>query len=163
MKQLFSNDNIHKYFIISITLKTLNAIAEIVGGVLVFFISQEFVIKTVEFLTHEELFEDPKDVVANYLTSSVEHFSISAKHFIAIYLLSHGLIKLGLIIGLLKNKSWSYPASITIFGLFVIYQVYRYSYSPSIWLFVLTAFDLLVIWIVWREYLNLKKKNITSD
>jgi len=159
MKLFLSKKEIHQIFIIGIILKALNAGAEIIGGFLILIISQEFIIKAVLFLTQEELTEDPKDIVANYLINSAQHFSLSTKHFIAFYLLGHGLIKLGLIIGLLKNKLWSYPLSIIIFGLFIFYQTYRYFYTRSLWLLLLTIFDLVVIWLIWLEYKNLKNKN----
>jgi uncharacterized membrane protein len=157
MNQFITSKKIHIIFIVSIILKALNAITEIIGGILIFIISQEFILKTVLFLTQEELSEDPRDLIANYLITSAQHFSLTAKHFIAFYLLSHGLIKLGVIVGLFKNKLWSYPASIVFFGLFVFYQIYRYSYTHSLWLLALTIFDLAVIWLIWSEYKNLKK------
>jgi uncharacterized membrane protein len=128
------------------------------GVFLVFFISQDSVIKIIQFFTQGELSEDPKDIIANYLINSAEHFSLSAKHFIVFYFLSHGLIKLGVIIGLLKNKFWAYPASIIVFGIFIFYQVYRYFHTYSPWLLILTIFDLFVIWLIWLEYKNFKKK-----
>jgi uncharacterized membrane protein len=158
MKRFLSNKKLHQIFVVSIILKALNAGAEIIGGALVFAVSHDLIIRAVLFLTQEELLEDPKDAIANYLINSAEHFSLSAKYFIAFYLLSHGLIKLGVIIGLFKNKFWSYPASIIVFGLFIVYQTYRYSYTHSLWLLALTIFDLLVIWLIWREYKNLKNK-----
>lgn len=151
---------IHLLFIISLILKALNAVVEIIGGVLIFIISQQFIIKAVLFLTQEELTEGPKDLIANYLINSAQHFSLSAKHFIAFYLLSHGLIKLGVIVGLLKNKLWAYPASIIVFGLLIIYQTCRYYYAHSFWLLVLTIFDLVVISLIWQEYRNLKERKI---
>jgi len=160
MNRLLSIKNIHLVFLVSIVLKALNAVLEIVGGILIFVASQEVIIKIILFMTQEEISEDPQDIIANYLINSAGHFSISAQHFIAFYLLSHGLIKLGVIIGLLKNKLWAYPASIIIFGLFIFYQTYRYFNTYSPWLLVLTVFDLIVIWLVWLEYKNLKKRKI---
>lgn len=151
------NNKIHDLFLVSIILKALNAAAEIIGGILFLVISQQSVLKLIIQFTQEELSEDPKDLVANYLIKSASHFSLSAKHFIAFYLLSHGVIKLGVIIGLLKHKLWAYPTSIAVFGLFIIYQIYRYCFTHSIWLLALTIFDLIVIWLIWLEYQNIKK------
>ena len=164
MKRFFQPKNIHLLFIVSVILKGFNAAVEIIGGIIVAIVSQSFIIKIVLFLTQEELLEDPSDKIANYLINSAQYFSLSAKHFIAFYLLSHGIIKLALVIGLLKNKLWSYPVSIVVFGIFIIYQIYRYYFTHSLWLLILTAFDLIVVWLVWHEYkyLRIKKEKKSS-
>lgn len=80
------------------------------------------------------------------------HFSIASKEFYAFYLLSHGLIKLLLVAGLLRGKLWSYPASLAALGAFMIYQVYRYSYTHSPGLLILTVFDAVVMVLIWHEW-----------
>jgi predicted membrane protein DUF2127 len=45
-----------------------------------------------------------------------------------------------------------YPASLVVLALFIAYQVYRYTYAPSIGLIVLTVLDLVVMALVWHEY-----------
>ncbi len=62
------------------------------------------------------------------------------------------LIKLAVVVALLLNQLWAYPASMVVLGLFVVYQVYRYTFAPSIGLILLTAFDLVVLWLIWHEY-----------
>jgi uncharacterized membrane protein len=153
---------VYLVFFYSVVLKGLNAIGEIVGGIVALIISQEFIIRTALYLTQNELSEDPSDKFANYLIHSAQQFSVSSKHFIAIYLLSHGLIKLGLVIGLLKNKTWAYPVSIFVFALFILYQIYRFYFTHSIWLIALTIFDLIVVWLVWHEYNRLFSKKIVD-
>jgi len=37
-------------------------------------------------------------------------------------------------------------------GGFVVYQVYRLTYAPSVGLALLTVFDIFIIWLTWREY-----------
>ena len=152
MIQFLQEKNIHQFFLFSIILKGLNAIGEIIGGVMVLIISQDLILRVVLYLTQEELTDDPTDKVANFLINSAQQFSISSKHFIAFYLLSHGVIKLWLVVGLLKNKLWAYPASMAVFVLFIFYQIYRYFHTYSVWLLALTVFDIIIIWLVWHEY-----------
>jgi uncharacterized membrane protein len=160
MNQIFTTKGVHEVFIISLILKALNAVIEITGGILIFIVSQERIIKIALFLTQEEISKDPKDLIANYLITSAENFSLSAKHFIAFYLLSHGLVKLGVIIGLLKKKLWAYPAAFAVFSLFIVYQLYRYFHTHSLWLLVLAIFDLIVIWLIIIEYKNFSKQKL---
>lgn len=136
----------------SVILKGVHAIIEIVGGFLALFITHNFIIQTILRITHEELSEDSRDFIANYLIHASQNFSISSKHFVAFYLLSHGIIKGILVFNLLKKKLWAYPTSMFVFGLFMIYQIYRYTRTYSIWLVVFTVFDTFVIWLIWHEY-----------
>ncbi len=102
-------------------------------------------------ITRHELAEDRRDVIANYLLHAAQSFSVSTQHFTAIYLLSHGIIKVWLIVGLLRKRLWYYPAAILIFGLFIVYQLYRFSFTHSMLLLLITALDLLVIILTWQE------------
>ncbi len=40
--------------------------------------------------------------------------------------------------------------------LFVVYQLYRYSYTHSLGLVLLSAFDLVVIALVWHEWRSMQ-------
>ena len=79
------------------------------------------------------------------------------QHFYALYLLSHGIVKCALVVGLLREKLWAYPASIAVFGAFIAYQLYRYSYTHEIALIALSIFDLFVISLAIHEYRLLRK------
>jgi len=37
-------------------------------------------------------------------------------------------------------------------SLFIFYQLYRFFYTPSLGLIVLTVFDLIVMVLIWHEY-----------
>jgi uncharacterized membrane protein len=103
-------------------------------------------------LTQDELIEDPNDFIATHLLSMAQEFSVDTKNFYAFYLLSHGIVKLALVVGLLRNKLWSYPASLVVLELFIIYQIYRFYYTQSVGLVVLTVFDVFVMVLIWHEY-----------
>ncbi|WP_229517240.1 DUF2127 domain-containing protein [Paraburkholderia terrae] len=70
--------------------------------------------------------------MANFLLHTVQLLPIGAQKFAAIYLLGHGMKKLWLIVGLLRKRLWYYPVSMTVFGLFIAYQVYRYTFTHSV-------------------------------
>jgi uncharacterized membrane protein len=143
---------IHQIFQLSVLLKGAHALLECAGGVALALVSTSTISRIVNTLTQEELIEDPKDFVATHLLAFAQNFSIEMKQFYAFYLLSHGVIKLLLVIGLLRNKLWSYPASLVVFGLFIVYQLYRFSYTHEAGLIVLTVLDIVVIGLIWHEY-----------
>lgn len=143
---------IHRVFEVSILLKGAHALIECVGGIALYAVSTETIVSFVRMATQHELTGDPHDFIASRLLQAAQDFSFSSKDFYAFYLLSHGLVKLLLVIGLLRNKLWSYPASLVALTLFIAYQIYRYSFTHSFGLIVLTVFDLFVMVLIWHEY-----------
>ena len=115
--KLLAEKNIHFVFEMSLIFKWLFALLEIIGGVAAYLVSQHALLDLVHAITQAELAEDPRDLVANYFLQLVQNLSISTQHFTAFFLVSHGVIKLWLIIGLLR--------AIVVFGLFIAYQLYR--------------------------------------
>ena len=142
----------HVLFRLSLLCKGVFAAAEVVVGIGAYFVTQQVVFRFVERLTRLELFQDPHDLIASYLYTSAQHFSVSTRNFTAAYLLSHGVVKLWLIVGLLRAKLWYYPLAIAVFGLFIFYQLYRFNLSHSPWLVLITVVDLVVIALTWQEY-----------
>jgi uncharacterized membrane protein len=143
---------IHQIFEISVLLKGAHALIECIGGLVLAFVSTSAIQNLVNSITQDELIEDPNDFVATHLLSLAQDFTVSTQHFYAFYLLSHGVIKAFLVIGLLRNKLWAYPASLVVLGLFIVYQLYRYSYTNGFGLIVLTVFDVVVMGLIWHEY-----------
>lgn len=157
MKRRFLEEtSIRLAFRVSLVLKAAFAVAEILAGVGTYFVTQQFVFKVVERITRRELLEDPRDFIANLLFQSAQHFSVSTRNFTAAYLLSHGAIKLWLISGLLRERLGYYPVAIAIFALFIVYQLYRFTLTHSLWLVLITALDVVVIGLTWHEYRYLR-------
>ena len=147
-----NEQRIHQIFQISVLIKGAFAVIECVAGVAFFLVSTSSIQNLVNMLTQEDLTENPKDFIATHLLAAAQNFSVETKNFYALYLLSHGIVKLLLVIGLLRNKLWSYPASLIVLGLFIVYQLYRFSYTHGAGLMLLTVFDIFVMGLIWHEY-----------
>lgn len=150
----------HKLFQASVLLKGAHALLECTGGLALAFIGSNTIVRLVERVTQDELIEDRHDFVATHLLSWVEGFSVQTQHFYAFYLLSHGIVKLLLVVALLRNKLWAYPASLVVMGLFIAYQLYRFSYTHGPGLLVLTVFDIAVIGLIWHEYRFVRQRSV---
>ena len=154
---------IHQIFEVSVLLKGAHALVECIGGLVLALVSSASIAGLLNRLTQEELIEDPTDLIATHLLSMAQGFSASTKNFYAFYLLSHGIVKLALVVGLLRNKLWAYPASLVVLGLFILYQIYRFFYTQSLGLIVLTVFDLFVMVLIWHEYRLMRHhRHVTS-
>lgn len=143
----------------SVLLKGLDGLLEIVGGIALWAVTPRRTAHVVRWLTQDEIAEDPRDFVANHLRQATSHFSLAGEHFMAIYLLGHGVVKIFVVIALLKNKLWAYPVAIFVFGGFVVYQIYRFTLTDSMGLIALTILDLIVIWFIWLEYRAVRSHN----
>lgn len=147
-----SERRIHQIFEVSVLLKGAHALIECIGGLVLALASTSAITHLVNQLTQDELIEDPNDFVATHLLSVAQGLTFSTQHFYAFYLLSHGAIKICLVIGLLRNRLWAYPASLVVLCLFIVYQLYRFSYTHSLGLVILTVFDVFVMGLIWHEY-----------
>ena len=144
-------------FLLGIFVKGLDGLLELIGGAALLAVSPAFVLRTVRFLTQDEIAEDPRDVVANALRHAARHLSFATEHFMAFYLLVHGIVKLVLVWALLARVSMAYPLSLVVFAAFIVYQLYRYSFTHGAGLLTLSAFDLIVIVLVWLEYRAMRR------
>jgi uncharacterized membrane protein len=146
----------HRLFTLGVAVKGIDGLLEIVGGLILLLTSPRMMNAWVVALTHDELAEDPRDIVANFLLNHVAHLSSGTRFFGAAYLLAHGALKIFLVAGLLTNRRWSYPTALAFLGAFMLYQLYRFSYTHSIGLAALTVVDLIVVVLIYEEYRAVK-------
>jgi len=151
MSEMIPERTIHRAFEIGIVLKGVNAAIEALFGVLLLFTN---VVGLVQTLIAAELIEDPDNFFATHLRA-LANPSHQAQIFGGLYLLSHGVIKGVLVIGLLRNKFWAYPASLAVLSLFIVYEVVRFFQTHYLPLLLLVVFDLVIVWLVWHEYRRL--------
>jgi uncharacterized membrane protein len=144
---------LHLLFLASVWIKGVAGIAETLAGAILPFVSQKTLLSLVILLTAPELAEDPDDWLANYVSRAIDKYSSSTQSFASAYLIIHGLIKVILVASLLWGRNlWVYAASMWALIAFIAYQMWLYSRTPSLWLILLTVLDLVVIYLVWREY-----------
>ncbi len=149
---------LHQLFDVSLIAKGAFAATELLSGFAIWLISADWVIRTVGWLTHYEIVEDPGDRLANWLLGLAQGYSVSTQHFWAFYLIGHGGVKLAVVAALALRILWAYPASILVLVGFILYQIERFTYTHSPFLIALSIFDIVVIWLVWHEYRGMKAK-----
>ncbi len=89
--------------------------------------------------------------VGLYLLSHLHHHS-SMRAFIGVYLLFQGILNAFLAYNLFRNRLWAYQVTLGFTGLFVLYQIYRFSHTHSLLLLGLTLFDIVFMVLTWHEY-----------
>ena len=93
-----------KTFKIGLVLKGLDGVLEVIGGILLLFLSPQAIEHLARMLTAHELTQDPHDFIARHLLHTASHLTTSTTLFGAIYLLSHGAAKIVLVVLVLLDK-----------------------------------------------------------
>ena len=143
---------IHELFEASLLIKGVFAFLETVTGILLLVFGSAGVLAVARYLTVHELVEDPSDPVMSVMLGAAQNLSVGTEHFYAMYLLTHGLIKLVLVLALWRKVPFAYPAAMVVLAIFVVYQLHRWSVTGGLGLLALSAFDLVMIWLISREY-----------
>ena len=140
-------------FKIGLVLKGLDGILEVIGGILLVFLSPQAIQHLARTLTAHELSQDPRDLIARYILHTASYLTTSTTLFGAVYLLSHGIAKVVLVALVLRDKLGAYPWLIALLLAFIGYQLYRITAVHfSAGLTALTIFDAVLVWLTWREY-----------
>jgi uncharacterized membrane protein len=150
---------LHWLFEASLLIKGTLASAEFVAGLGLLLTPNHLIITLVAFLTRHELAQDPADAMARWFEHVAASFPIQTQHFYAWYLMSHGGLKLLMVLLLARRVTWAYPAAMVVLAGFVVYQLHHWTLSPSPVLLVLTGFDLVMIVLVWREWRTLRPEH----
>ena len=150
-------------FKISVILKGLDALVEIIGGVLLLFVTRSDITHFASWLTRNPLARGSHNHIATLINHSAQQLVHISTLLGAIYLLSHGIIKMFVIINILRDKYWAYPMLIVVLLGFSIFQIISIVSSHSIALSLLTAFDIFVMILTWFEWQRKRKKRAETS
>jgi uncharacterized membrane protein len=143
---------LHQLFEASLFIKGLLAAAEALAGLGLMWTSNAVLQSYVDWLTRHEIAQDPHDGMAVWAQTSAQALSIETQHFYALYLLAHGGLKLAMVLGLARRVVWAYPAAMVLLAGFVAYQLEHWTVTHAPVLLLLSAFDAMMIALIWREY-----------
>ncbi|HLK56281.1 MAG TPA: DUF2127 domain-containing protein [Chthonomonadaceae bacterium] len=136
-------------FRISIIVKGVDAVFEVVGGLL---LTQPVKIaRYLAVLAQHELYRHHQ-VLSGRLDHLAETISVHASLPEAAYLCVHGLAKVILIVAIFLNKRWGYVGLIGVLSLFTLVELTRSIMAREIVTGLLGLFDLVVVILIAKEY-----------
>lgn len=157
-------DAVDRAFKISLVLKGLDGLMEIIGGLALVLIRPAQIERWSHRLTDSTLAHNPHSFWAGHVAGWASSVGKGSLLFGAIYLLSHGIVKLFVVVQVWRNHSWAYPLLIVVIGLFVLYQIYYLIFKKiSAGMIGLTIFDLLIIYLTTIEYRRHKARHNFAD
>ncbi len=157
MKLFKAHDRVDQVFEVSLVLKVLDGLIEIVGGGLLLFVTPGSIHRFGVWVTQQELLDGSHNFLGHHLVEASVHLTVGSVLFAAIYLLSHGIVKIGLVIGIWIEQLWAYLGLIAFTVGFIIYQIYRMYYTHSVGLLLLTLFDFAIVYLTTAEYRKKRK------
>ncbi len=81
---------------------------------------------------------------------------------VALFLLSHGIVKIAMVYCLLKEILWAYPYALAVLSGFLVYQVYVFIKHPSLSMFLFSLLDAIIIFMVYGEWQKLRRKKVQA-
>lgn len=141
-------------FLMGVLFKGIDGLFELFGGLVMLLLPQVQLLRTAQAITAKELGEDLDDLIAILIVHGAAHLHAQSAAFLGLYLLLHGVVKLGIVLALILGSSRVYPWAIAALLLVLLYQIYELVVAPSPLVIVLTALDAAIVALTWREWRN---------
>ncbi len=149
----------HVAYLFTVWTKAALGLAQLAGWVALLISPAGAIQRWVEWLTQSELGDTPTDRLAGLLTAWARDLPVGAETFYQTYLFGHGVLNFGVAMLMLSGARTPIVLSIVVLAGFCVFQTYEYYHSQDAALIVLTAIDLIVIWLAWLE---LRRKKVTG-
>ncbi|WP_051386250.1 DUF2127 domain-containing protein [Actinokineospora inagensis] len=150
-------------FRLAMLLKGADGVLQLLGGLLLAVVPTTVISGLANAVITRDMLGDPNGTLAHHLSRAVRDFGNSGTRVFAIvYLLLHGVVKLGLVLAMVRKIKPAYPVAVLVLAAFVVYEVYRAVHTGSIALPFFAAMDVLVIILVIREYRHLRAERRES-
>ncbi len=151
-----------KFYEIGILIKGVDGLFELVGGTLLLALSAGTIAHLTHWLVDAELAEDPHSFIGRHVLHAGMQLAHGHNLFAALFLLTHGAVKVGLVACLLLNKPWAYPVGLAVLGLLLLYQIYQLVTAPSFGMAFLSVLDVIIMWLIWREWQQVQAKRANA-
>lgn len=104
----------------------------------------------------KEITEDPTDPLFAAASHFLQLHPLTVTYFLAAYLIFWGVIDIFLSMALLKDKIWAFPAGLWLMAFFIIFEFQRFFHNHSSILLSVILVDMIIFWLIQREYKKVK-------
>ena len=141
-----------KTYEIGLLIKGFDGTMELLGALFLLLVPSSAITRLTHFLVDTELNHDPHDFIATHVLHLGTKLAEGRHVFAILFLLTHGTVKVGLVVALLRQKLWAYPLALVALSAFLMYQIYLLITQTTFGMAFLTVLDAAIIWLVWREW-----------
>ena len=150
--QAQNEKTLYELFRVSIWIKILGSLGEMLAGTVIALIPSTFVLQAALYFSQGDTSTDTDDFLAQTIMHVAHLFVTSNALLIGFYLFMRGFVQLLLAIALFRNKLWAYPSLFFVLLVLVITQIFAIYQSHSIATIIITFVDLITMYLVWHEY-----------
>lgn len=142
----------HLAYLGAITIKGLDGLIEAVAGLILTLVTSKQIYDFAIWATAPELARHPGNHTAHAIRHGAYGFAHSPHKFAIVYLLAHGLLKMGLAINLFIEHLWIFPVSAIVLLGFIVFMGVKLGTHWSPWLFAFAVFDTVTLVLVLNEW-----------
>lgn len=99
-----------------------------------------------------ELLQNTPDVLFSLISHTLSEHQFSVTYFLAFYFIFWGSVDAILSHHMLRDDIWAFPIALVLIGLFIIYSIFRFTYTHSLMLLAVIFMDIVIMWLVYQEY-----------
>jgi uncharacterized membrane protein len=145
-----------KTYEIGILIKGIDGTLELLGALLLIVVPAPAITRMTHWLVDNELTNEPHSFIARHILHLGTSLAAGHNTFAIIFLATHGAVKVGLVVALLRQKMWAYPLALVALSGFLAYQIYLLATKATFGMTFLTVLDVIIIWLVWREWQHVR-------
>lgn len=143
---------LHFAYLGAIAIKGLDGLIEFVAGLTIALIGSRRLYHFAVWATAPELARHPANHAAHAIRHGAYNFAHHSHKFVIIYLLAHGLLKIGLVVNLFIEHLWIFPVSAAVLLGFIGFMGMKLTAQWSPWLFAFALFDTVTLALVLNEW-----------
>ncbi|WP_372495433.1 DUF2127 domain-containing protein [Actinokineospora globicatena] len=143
----------HGLFRAAMAVKAIDGGAQVLGGLALAIVPTTVLTGLANDVLTRDLVGNHNGTLAHHLAGAIQDFeSPRTRVFAVVFLLLHGIVKLGLVAALHRQIRPAYPVAAVVLAAFVVYEIIRSFHTGSIVLPFFAALDIITIALVLREY-----------
>ncbi len=151
----------HTLFILTIVGKGLLGLFQLAAAVGVYLGVLDYIPDMVKWVIAQGMAEGPHDVLVAFLLDMLTGVSASQTTFYITYFAAHGALHVAVVAAILWGAQWANKAAVLVLWGFVVFQMVEWLSVGGMLLLVLTAIDLVVIFLTLAE--NRAKRRAVSE
>lgn len=141
----------HRLFVLTIVGKGLLGVFQLAAAIAIYLGVLRHVPEVVQWFVASGLTDGPYDVLATYILDQLAGVSASETRFYITYFAAHGALHVGVVAAILWGAKWANTAAVVVLWGFVVFQMWEWFSAGGWMLLVLTAIDLVVIFLTLAE------------
>lgn len=142
----------HVAYLVAIAIKGLDGLVEAAAGLILSIWGSREIYRFAIWATAPEIAHHPHNPALHAIRHGAYGLAHGPHRFAIVYLLAHGVLKLGLVINLFIEHMWIFPASSAVLLGFILFMGAKLALHWSLWLFAFALFDTLTLALVLNEW-----------